>query len=44
MGERTPLRQGVVVKVTPSNLGELADLMDVAAYEKYVAGAKKGGH
>ncbi len=45
MGERGSLRQGWLIKVAPSDLGELGDLMDVATYEKYVAEEEeKGGH
>ncbi len=39
-------RKAWLVKVTPSDLGELDDLMDVAAYEKHVVAEEeeKGGH
>ena len=40
-----PYGKAWLVKVNPSNLGELEDLMDVATYEKYVAEEEeKGGH
>ena len=40
-----PYGKAWLVKVTPSDLGELDDLMDVAVYEKYVAEEEeKGGH
>jgi glycine cleavage system H protein len=40
-----PYGKAWLVKVTPSDLGELNDLMDVATYEKYVAEEEeKGGH
>ena len=40
-----PYGKAWLVKVTPSNLGELDALMDVAVYEKYVAEEEeKGGH
>ena len=40
-----PYGKAWLVKVTPSDLGELDDLMDVATYEKYVAEEEeKGGH
>ena len=40
-----PYGKAWLVKVTPSDLGELDDLMDVSIYEKYVAEEEeKGGH
>jgi glycine cleavage system H protein len=40
-----PYGKAWLVKVTPSDLGELDGLMDVATYEKYVAEEEeKGGH
>ncbi len=40
-----PYVKAWLVKVTPSDLGELDALMDVAVYEKYVAEEEeKGGH
>jgi glycine cleavage system H protein len=40
-----PYGKAWLVKVTPSDLGELDDLMDVTVYEKYVAEEEeKGGH
>ena len=40
-----PYGKAWLIKVTPSDLGELDDLMDVAAYEEYVAEEEeKGGH
>jgi glycine cleavage system H protein len=40
-----PYGKAWLIKVTPSDPGELADLMDAEAYEKYVAEEEeKGGH
>ena len=40
-----PYGKAWLVKVTPSDLGELDSLMDVEAYEKFVAEEEeKGGH
>jgi glycine cleavage system H protein len=40
-----PYGKAWLVKVTPSDLGELGALMDAAVYEKYVAEEEeKGGH
>lgn len=40
-----PYGKAWLVKVIPSDLGELADLMDLATYEAYVAEEEeKGGH
>jgi glycine cleavage system H protein len=40
-----PYGKAWLVKVTPSDAGELDDLMDVTVYEKYVAEEEeKGGH
>ena len=40
-----PYGKAWLVKVTPSDPGELDDLMDVVTYEKYVAEEEeKGGH
>lgn len=40
-----PYGKAWLVKVTPSDTGELDDLMDVTVYEKYVAEEEeKGGH
>jgi glycine cleavage system H protein len=40
-----PYGKAWLVKVRPSDLGELDDLMDVTVYEKYVAEEEeKGGH
>ena len=38
-----PYGKAWLVKLTPSDLGELDDLMDVAAYEKYVAEEEEKG-
>ena len=40
-----PYGKAWLIKVKPNNLGELAELMDAAAYEKYVAEEEeKGAH
>ncbi|MCX6029883.1 MAG: glycine cleavage system protein GcvH [Chloroflexi bacterium] len=40
-----PFGKAWLIKVAPTDLGELDNLMDVAAYEKYVAEEEeKGGH
>jgi glycine cleavage system H protein len=40
-----PYTKAWMIKVTPEDLGELDDLMDIAAYEKHVEEEEtKGGH
>ena len=40
-----PFGKAWLIKVAPTDLAELDDLMDAAAYEKYVAEEEeKGGH